>query len=121
MEQDQEQKSRPESTYKINTKINTKTNTKIKIPPPPFRKPTSAKLSQMRPRARKAKAAEAKLMSISIAMFMAVVAMLGAVTAYRAALAEQDTLARKKVAAGGNAGTGAAAGIAQQTEQPYPL
>ena len=39
-----------------------------------------------------AKAAEAKLMSISIAMFMAVVAMLGAVTAYRAALAEQDTL-----------------------------
>ena len=36
--------------------------------------------------------AKAKLMSISIAMFMAVVAMLGAVTAYRAALAEQDTL-----------------------------
>ena len=31
-------------------------------------------------------------MSISIAMFMAVVAMLGAVTAYRAALAEQETL-----------------------------
>lgn len=37
-----------------------------------------------------AKKAEAKL--ISVAMFMAVVAMLGAVTAYRAALAEQDTL-----------------------------
>ena len=41
---------------------------------------------------KKDKIAEAKLMSISIAMFMAVVAMLGAVTAYRAALAEQDTL-----------------------------
>ncbi len=39
-----------------------------------------------------AKLAESKLLSISIAMFMAVVAMLGAVTAYRAALAEQDTL-----------------------------
>src|ERR1039458_5563587 len=32
------------------------------------------------------------LMSMSIAMFMAVVAMLGTVTAYRAALAEQETL-----------------------------
>jgi hypothetical protein len=35
---------------------------------------------------------ESKLMSIPIAMMMAVVAMLGAVIAYRAALAEQDTL-----------------------------
>jgi hypothetical protein len=42
--------------------------------------------------AQEAKSAEAKLMSMSIAMFMAVVAMLGAVTAYRAALAEQVTL-----------------------------
>ncbi len=41
---------------------------------------------------KEARMAEAKLMSISIAMFMAVVAMLGAVTAYRAALAEQETL-----------------------------
>ncbi len=41
---------------------------------------------------KKDKIAEAKLMSISIAMFMAVVAMLGAVTAHRAALAEQDSL-----------------------------
>ena len=43
-------------------------------------------------KAAQAKVAEGKLMSISIAMFMAVVAMLGAVTAYRAALAEQETL-----------------------------
>src|SRR5664280_1391125 len=50
----------------------------------------AAKLSEAK--AKKAKAAEAKLMSISIAMVMAVVAMLGAVTAYRAALAEQETL-----------------------------
>jgi hypothetical protein len=51
---------------------------------------SAAKLSQAK--AKEAKSAEAKLMSISIAMFMAVVAMLGAVTAYRAALAEQETL-----------------------------
>lgn len=38
------------------------------------------------------RAHEAKQMSTKIAMFMALVAMLGAVTAYRAALAEQDTL-----------------------------
>ena len=43
-------------------------------------------------KAAQAKVAEGKLMSISIAMFMAVVAVLGAVTAYRAALAEQETL-----------------------------
>jgi hypothetical protein len=42
--------------------------------------------------AKAARTAEAKLMSISIAMFMAIVAMLGAVTAYRAALGEQETL-----------------------------
>ena len=47
-------------------------------------------------KAKQAKVAEAKLMSMSIAMFMAVVAMLGAVTAYRAALAEQDTLRRER-------------------------
>ena len=49
-----------------------------------------AKLSEVK--AKRAKVADARLMSMSIAMFMAVVAMLGAVTAYRAALAEQDTL-----------------------------
>lgn len=54
---------------------------------------SEAKLSEATGKeAKEAKAAEAKLMSISIAMFMAVVAMLGAVTAYRAALAEQETL-----------------------------
>ena len=51
---------------------------------------SEAKLSEAK--AKEAKLAESKLMSISIAMFMAVVAMLGAVTAYRAALAEQETL-----------------------------
>ncbi|HZL67343.1 MAG TPA: hypothetical protein VFC29_08435, partial [Candidatus Limnocylindrales bacterium] len=50
----------------------------------------AAKLSEVK--AKQAKVADAKLMSMSIAMFMAVVAMLGAVTAYRAALAEQETL-----------------------------
>src|SRR5580704_5537056 len=57
--------------------------------------PSEAKLSQAKAkeaRAKETNLAEAKLMSISIAMFMAVVAMLGAVTAYRAALAEQETL-----------------------------
>jgi hypothetical protein len=49
-----------------------------------------AKLSEVK--AKQAKVADARLMSMSIAMFMAVVAMLGAVTAYRAALAEQETL-----------------------------
>src|ERR1019366_9082432 len=48
------------------------------------------KLSEVK--AKEAKVADTKLMSMSIAMFMAVVAMLGAVTAYRAALAEQETL-----------------------------
>ena len=43
-------------------------------------------------KAKEAKASDAKLMSMSIAMFMAIVAMWGAVTAYRAALAEQETL-----------------------------
>ena len=47
-------------------------------------------------RAREAKLAEAKLMSTKIAMFMALVAILGAVTAYRAALAEQDTLKHER-------------------------
>ena len=51
---------------------------------------SEARLSEAK--AKEAKLAEAKLMSISIAMVMAVVAMLGAVTAYRAALAEQETL-----------------------------
>ena len=51
---------------------------------------SEAKLSEAK--AKEAKLAESKLMSISIAMFMAIVAMLGAVTAYRAALAEQETL-----------------------------
>ncbi len=50
-----------------------------------------AKLRDAKSKA-EAKVAESKLLSISIAMFMAIVAMLGAVTAYRAALAEQDTL-----------------------------
>lgn len=51
---------------------------------------SEVKLSEAK--TKEAKLAESKLMSISIAMFMAVVAMLGAVTAYRAALAEQETL-----------------------------
>jgi hypothetical protein len=51
---------------------------------------SEAKLGEARDT--QAKLAEAKLMSISIAMFMAIVAIWGAVTAYRAALAEQDTL-----------------------------
>jgi hypothetical protein len=51
---------------------------------------SDAKLSEVK--AKEAKVADTKLMSMSIAMFMAVVAMLGAVTAYRAALAEQETL-----------------------------
>jgi tetratricopeptide (TPR) repeat protein len=54
--------------------------------------PKSTEVTLSEAKAKKAKAAEAKLMSISIAMVMAIVAMLGAVTAYRAALAEQDTL-----------------------------
>lgn len=56
---------------------------------------SEAKLKEIKlseAKAKEAKLAESKLMSISIAMFMAIVAMLGAVTAYRAALAEQETL-----------------------------
>jgi hypothetical protein len=53
-------------------------------------KSTEVTLSEAK--AKKAKAADAKLMSMSIAMVMAIVAMLGAVTAYRATLAEQETL-----------------------------
>ncbi len=57
--------------------------------------PKQSKISEVKlseAKGKEAKVAEAKLMSISIAMVMAIVAMLGAVTAYRAARAEQDTL-----------------------------
>ncbi len=53
---------------------------------------SQAKLDEAKAKAQSAKVVEVKLMAMPIAVFMALVAMLGAVTAYRAALAEQDTL-----------------------------